>query len=100
MNEKTVNNIVMAIVAVVVFAFTYAGFFGPQDCDIDRVNLSCRLHPFSVGDFIGCVMFYGVAAYLGGFLKLLGLDPWVKGSTLNYVLFGVGILGIILIWNT
>lgn len=100
MNEKTLQKVVMAVVAVILVLFFTMGVFGNPSCDIDAVFLGCRFHPFTAGDLIGTILFTAFALYIGGFLKLLKFDPWGAGALWNYIAFAVGILGIILIWNT
>lgn len=97
MTEKKTWLIVRIIVAAIVVLFTVFAFSN-QPCDLDAVYLSCRVTG-SFGDILGFIMFYGFAAYVGGFLKLLGFDPWSNKSEANYVAFAVGVLGVILIWN-
>lgn len=84
--------IASAIVLLVLFAFTYYGFFEPIACDIDNVGLWCNLHPFTTLDWIGLPMFL-----LGMFTVLFGtitekLPTWA-GPIVLILLFG----GIILI---
>lgn len=100
MKESTVQKIVMAVTGIIIALFLIYGVFGKPDCDIDAIYLGCRLHPFTFGDLIGTILFLGCCLYIGGFLKLLGFDPWGAGATWNYIMFGAGVLGIILIWNT
>ena len=86
----------------VLFLFTYFGFLNPQECDVDRIYLSCRLDPFTLGDLFGCILFYGGTLFLCGITRLFGFelynaphsDAWTIGSVVGIV------LGIVLIWNT
>lgn len=100
-DEKTEWTIVKAVIGLCAVLFIVFGFMVKSECGIDKVNLWCRLHPFSIGDFIGTILF------LGGLFMLSGL--WKKWFTLwedenttrwNWIIFGGTALGIILIWNT
>ena len=88
-------------VAIIAIIFTLMGFFVKQDCDIDRVFLWCRLHPFSVADLIGCIMFYAGCFVLAGGLKLIGVELWnpENSSKWNLITFAGLVLSIVLIWN-
>ena len=100
-DEKSTWMIVRAIVLLVVGLFTYYGFFNQQPCDIDAIYLSCRLNPFTVADFIGCVLFYGAAAVIAGVPKWFGIELFnPTGSAMwNIITAVVGIGGVALIWN-
>ena len=100
-DEKSTWLIVRAIVGLVVILFTVFGFFSKQPCDIDAIYLSCRLNPFTVADFIGCVLFYGAAAVIAGVPKLFGVEIFnPTGSAKWNIITGLaGALGIVLIWN-
>lgn len=99
-NENTEWTVVRIIIAVVVLFFTLFGFFIKQDCDIDKVYLWCRLHPFTVGDFIGVTLFYGGAFMLSGLWKNW-FTLWEEENTQrwNWIIFAGTVLGIIFIWN-
>jgi len=96
-----VQMITTAIVLIVVLLFTLFGFFITQPCDIDAVYLWCRLHPFSLADLIGCILFYGGAAFLSGLPALVKLELFnPEGSSKwNLITFAAMVLGVILIWN-
>lgn len=98
--EDGVQVIASVIVLLVVILFTYFGFFYPQECHpIDKEFLWCRLHPFTVVDLIGCILFYAGAAVLAGVTKLFGYDPVaVDGSWRTWATAGALVLGIVLIW--
>lgn len=102
MKEKNALYIGLGFWAVIVILFTVFAFFAKQDCDIDKIYLYCRVHPFTFGDFIGTVLFYAGGSLLFGVQKLFGIqlvNP--EGSSLwNWVSFGAAVAGIILIWNT
>lgn len=100
-SEKTEWTIVRIILGVVVLLFTVFAFFVKQDCGIDKVYLWCRVHPFSIGDFIGTVLFYGGAFLLSGLWKNWFI-LWEEENTTrwNWIIFIGTALGIILIWNT
>lgn len=101
-DEKRTWMIVRVIVLAVAVLFTYFGFFNTQPCDLDAVYLSCRLNPFTVGDFIGCALFYSGCVVLAGVPALLGFQLWnPRNSSMWNIIFGVGaVLGVVLIWNT
>src|SRR5690349_3064721 len=81
-----------AILAAVVF--TLFAFFIKQDCDIDRIYLWCRVHPFSFWDFIGCAMFYGGCFLLSGVYKF-----WNEAHkiTWNIIWFITMVLSVVII---
>lgn len=89
------------IVLEVALLFTAFGFFIEQPCDIDAVYLWCRLHPFSIADLIGCILFYGGCAFLAGlpFLRNLELFNPESSSRWNIILGVAMVLGVVLIWN-
>lgn len=101
MKEKTVSIIALGIVGLVIVLFTLLGFFIKQDCDIDAVYLWCRLHPMSVGDVLGCIMFYagavGISGVWGKWIQVFQKEHSMFWSIL---FFAVTALGIVLIWNT
>jgi hypothetical protein len=90
------------VILLVVVLFTYYGFLNVKPCDIDRAYLSCRLHPFTLGDLIGCILFYGGAAVLAGVPSLFGVELFnQEGSRKwNIITFIALVAGIVLIWNT
>lgn len=94
--EKWIPRILGGIILVV---FTIMAFFVKQDCDIDRIYLWCRLHPMSIGDIIGLIMFYGGGIVLTGILPVTLYNP-ENSSKWNMILFAVLVLSVILIWNT
>lgn len=97
------NKLVFGLGCFILGVFTLMGFIIPQECDIDRVYLWCRLHPFSFGDFIGCLMVYAGGLGLVGLPEKLGIRLMGKvgGVGIWPFVFVVGAaLGAILIWNT
>lgn len=96
------NNMTFTSIAVLVFValFTIFGFFVPAECDgIDNVYLYCRLHPFTLGDFLGCVLFYGGAFLLSGvWTKLFNLHENVGSTSWNWLFFVLLAGGVITIW--
>lgn len=98
-DEKRTWWIVRSILALIFLAFLIAGFIvQPKD---PEGTLWDRLHPMSVINFIGVVLFLITMLALAGLpQKLVDKYGWAPpGSQApNYILFGVGILGIILIW--
>lgn len=100
-DEKGLWMAARVLILLIVGLFTYYGFFNQQPCDIDAIYLSCRLNPFTVFDFIGCVLFYGAAAVIAGVPKFFGIEIFnPTGSAMWNIITGVaGVLGIVLIWN-
>lgn len=88
--------VVFAILAV----FTAFAFFVPQECDIDKVYLWCRLHPFTAIDGFGIALFYGGGLMLAGIPKWLGfeLGSPTGSSSLNLWTFAAMVVGAILMW--
>lgn len=99
-DEKTLRLGVRIFLGVVVLLFTLFGFFIKQDCDIDRIYLWCRLHPFSLGDLLGCILFYGGAFMLSGLWEKY-FTLWEEENTTkwNWIIGAGTALGLILIWN-
>jgi hypothetical protein len=103
MSDKTMSRIVFFGVCAILAVFTVFGFFVKQPCDVDRVYLWCRLHPFSFGDFLGCALFYSGALCIGGLTNMIGLTLTGKEGSIGKwpVIFGAAVvIGSILIWNT
>lgn len=96
MSEKVLNVVVKVVVGGVLLLFYVMGVFGKPTPGIDKEILADHLHPFTVLDFIGTVLFTACGLFIGGFAKMLGFDPAIKGSGLNIAAFGVGILGAVL----
>lgn len=98
-SEKGAWTVVRIILLLVVVAFTTMGFIIEQPCDIDSIYLWCRLHPMSIGDWIGCGLFYGSALVLSGLtpIKFWNDENNTRG---NWIMFAILILSIVLIWNT
>ena len=94
--EKYAAPIGMSIFIVL---FTLYGFFIKQPCDIDRVYLWCRLHPFSLGDLIGCIIWYAGCVFISGVLPFRLYNP-ENSSKWNLIFFAAMVLSIVLIWNT
>lgn len=90
--------VLWGILAAVVICFTLFGFVIKQECDIDRAYLWCRLHPLSLFDIIGCIMFYGGSVFISGLLPVKLYNP-ENSSKWNLIWFAVMALSIILIWN-
>lgn len=101
MKEKKQSLVLEVGVGIIVLIFTLFGFVIKQDCDIDKIYLWCRLHPLSVGDIIGLILFYGGAVLLSGVWQRLGIELYnpENSSKWNLITFGMLALGIILIWN-
>ena len=101
MNDKKQSLVLEVGVGVIVLIFTLFGFVIKQPCDIDGIYLWCRLHPLSVGDVIGLILFYGGAVLLSGVWQRFGIELWNEehSVTWNLVSFGLLAFGTILIWN-
>lgn len=99
MKDKQIGILLGGVAVLAVF--TYFGFFNPQECDIDKIYLSCRLNPFTIGDLIGCVLFYGGTLFLCGITRLFGFDLYNNPNSSGWTIASVAgiILGIVLIWN-
>ena len=98
MNENKTWLIVRLILLVVVILFTLFGFIIKQECDLDAIYLWCRLHPMSLFDIIGSIIFYGGAVFMSGLLPFKLYNP--ENSTRWNWIFFIGIaLGLVLIWN-
>jgi hypothetical protein len=96
MNEKVATWISRGILALIVVLFFALGVFGK--CTGEEW-LACKFTG-SVFDILGTILF------LAPLVVISGLVPAVrsymdskKGVPWNLVLFGAGVLGIILIWN-
>ena len=96
------KHIALIIVALILIIVDYMGFFANVACDIDRVNLACRLHPFTTGDFFGLVLLHAGALLLGGITKLFNIDLMNPTGSIfwQYVSIGGIVVGAVLIWNT
>jgi hypothetical protein len=100
MNETRNWLVVRIFLGIIVLLFTLFGFVIKQDCDIDAVYLWCRLHPMSLGDVLGLVLFYGGAFYLSGlWQKWFKLSNPENSARWNWIFFATTALGIIFIWN-
>jgi len=95
--------IVRAIVGLCAVLFTIFGFITkPEGAgDFDKIFLWDRLHPFTIGDWVGVPLFYAFCLVLMGVpQKLLGrLYNPAGSSQWNLIAFAGGVLSIILIWN-
>jgi hypothetical protein len=100
-DEKNAWRIVKIILGIVVIAFTLGLLIKPKDgCDLDRVYLWCRVHPFTLFDFIGILIFYAGAFVLSGIWRgWLTLYNPVNSAKWNLVAGAAIALGIILFWN-
>ncbi len=82
-------------VGAILLVFTLFAFVIKQQCDIDKVYLYCRVHPLTIVDIIGMILFYGGAALMMGFKQLFNEE---NSSKWNFILFGLMAAGILLIW--
>lgn len=102
MGKENKSGLIIQTVAVlgVAAVFTALAFFIPQECDIDKVYLWCRLHPFTVVDGIGATLFYAGCLFLAGLPKWFGIDigsPTGSSSVNLYAFVGM-VVGAILMW--
>lgn len=98
--EARAQLIVSAIIAIILFLFTYYGFFESQIChSIDKDSLFCRLHPFTGWDLLGCILFYTGALFLAGVPRFFGYDPYLdKGNWQTWAVAIGTLAGIVIIW--
>ena len=90
---------VRVILGIIVLLFTLYGFVIKQECDLDAIYLWCRLHPMSLFDIVGLILFYGGAFGLSGIWKRwITLSNPVNSARWNFVGFAILAAGIILIW--
>lgn len=91
--------VVFGIIGLVVILFTLFGFFIKQPCDIDEVNLYCRLHPASIIQIIGVVGFY-LSAFIisGSWGKWLTLWNPENSTRWNWIFFIIALLSILMMW--
>lgn len=88
------------VVGAIMAVFTAFAFFIPQECDIDKIYLWCRVHPLTTLDLVGMVLFYAGGVMLAGVPKWLGFDLGspTGSSSLNWYTFAAMALGAILMW--
>ena len=82
-------------VGAILVVFTLFAFVIKQPCDIDKIYLWCRVHPLTIIDILGLILFYGGGALMVGFKELsneAGSSKW------NFIIFGAMAAGILLIW--
>lgn len=98
--NKTGLIIQTVIVLAIASVFTAFAFFLPQQCDIDKIYLWCRLHPMGALDVIGLILFYAGCAFLAGLPKWLGfeLGSPTGSAALNLGAFAGMVTGAILMW--
>lgn len=96
------KHIGLVAVIIILLIVDFMGFFANVRCDIDKVNLACRLHPLTSGDVFGLLLFHAGALLLGGITKLFGVNLMNPTGSAFWpiVSFGAMALGMILIWNT
>lgn len=91
--------VAVAIIGIVVGAFTILGFFGNHNCDSDEAFLYCRLHPASVVQKIGIFGFYLTAFILSGlWKKWLTLWNEENSTRWNFIFFLVGVASFLMLW--
>lgn len=99
--EKIVNYIVRGIGALILIIVLLHFFFFPQNCDIDRAYLYCRVHPMQVQDILGLIIF--IAAF---YFLITGGRPFVKddvymaphSSSWSFITLGAAAFGFFLMW--
>ena len=98
-SEKGAWTVVRVIVGLAAILFTLFGFIIKQPCDIDQIYLWCRLHPMSVFDYIGIILFYAGCFMLTGLWKNM-FTLWEEENTAkwNWIIFFGTVAGVILIW--
>jgi hypothetical protein len=96
--SKVPQFIGFAIIAIVVIAFTWLGFFSRQPCDIDEQYLYCRLHPASFIQVIGVIGFYLTALVLSGAVKKITFWNEANSSKWNFIFFGIGAASFLMMW--
>lgn len=100
MAKEVGQTITQVIVAVVVIVFLIFGFLVKADCDVDKVFLYCRLHPFTGFDLVGMIIFLIAALHVGNFLPEKLYFSESKGTTINVVAGFIGLLvGALIMWN-
>ena len=79
----------------IVILFTLFAFVFEQPCDSDAIYLWCRVHPLSVVDIIGLLLFY-----VGTLGRLVIKSESVEGATgWAWAFWLVPVVGVILLWN-
>jgi len=82
-------------VGAILVVFTLFAFVIKQPCDIDKIYLWCRVHPLTIIDILGLILFYGGGALMMGFKEL---SNEARSSKWNFIIFGAMAAGILLIW--
>lgn len=87
-----------AIAAIVVTLMIFV-FKGSDPCDIDKVGLWCKTHPFTGWDVLGLVLFYVGTGWLTSILSRLAIKlGWIEDDSdwfksLNLLAFLLAIAG-------
>ena len=82
-------------VGIVLIVFTLFAFVIKQECDIDKIYLYCRVHPLTILDILGLILFYGSGIFLMGFKPVMNAE---NSSRWNYITFAGLAAGLILVW--
>jgi hypothetical protein len=86
--------------AVILFLFTYHGFFAAKDCTNGEF-LYCHLHPAGFFDVVGVILFYAGASFIIGVPSLFGIELYQEGKVPKYALGAVitAIIGVVMIYS-
>lgn len=101
--EKVAQWAIPILVIIIGVIATLFLFVFKQPCGIDKEFISCQLHPFTVWDFVGVVMFYFGVLFLSTIpqkllILLAGMDDdQDTGTTMKWVA-AICLLGFFLIY--
>lgn len=100
-DEKIVWGILRLLFLAIGVLMAVHGIFLDKPCNgIDDEFLNCVLTG-SLGDIVGMCLFIGGAVWISGIFRGFSrLGEAVKGSGVNFAVFGIMILGAILFWFT
>lgn len=98
-DEQIVWGILRLVFLAIGVLMALHGIFWDKSCNgIDDEFLNCVLTG-SVGDIIGMCLFVGGMVWMSGIFKGLNrLGEAIKGSGVNYAVFGLMIIGFLLFW--
>lgn len=86
--------------AVILFLFTYHGFFAAKDCTNGEF-LYCHLHPAGFFGVVGVLLFYAASLVIIGVPALFGMELSYDGRfpKLSVAAWITGIIGVIMIYS-